>query len=78
MRAGGSPSRMRKARRAGRGRGLEILADIRQADQRAADIITHLRQLLKKRSEIDLQEFNVNDAMRHLSLHRLGLCGCPA
>jgi len=41
----------------------EILADIRQADQRAADIITHLRQLLKKRSEIDLQEFNVNDAI---------------
>jgi C4-dicarboxylate-specific signal transduction histidine kinase len=41
----------------------EILADIRQANQRAADIITHLRQLLKKRSEIDLQEFNVNDAI---------------
>jgi signal transduction histidine kinase len=41
----------------------EILADIRQADQRAADIIAHLRQLLKKRSERDLEEFNLNDAL---------------
>ncbi len=41
----------------------EILADIRHADRRAADIITHLRQLLKKRSEIDVREFNLNDAI---------------
>jgi signal transduction histidine kinase len=41
----------------------EILVDIRQADQRAADIITHLRKLLKKRSESDLREFNLNDAI---------------
>jgi signal transduction histidine kinase len=41
----------------------EILVDIRQADQRAADIITHLRELLKKRSESDLREFNLTDAI---------------
>jgi signal transduction histidine kinase len=41
----------------------EILGDIRQADQRAAEIIQHLRKLLKRRSEIDLQEFDLNDAI---------------
>jgi signal transduction histidine kinase len=41
----------------------EILCDIRQADQRAGDIIVHLRQLLHKRSEFELQEFDLNDAV---------------
>lgn len=41
----------------------EILGDIRQADQRAADIIQHLRKLLKKQVEIELQEFDLNDAI---------------
>jgi signal transduction histidine kinase len=41
----------------------EILADIREADQRAAEIMQHLRKLLKKRSEIELQEFDLNEAI---------------
>ena len=41
----------------------EILGDIRQADQRAADIIQHLRKLLKRKSEVELQEFDLNDAI---------------
>ena len=41
----------------------EILTDIRQADQRAADIIRHLRKLLKRRSEIELHDFDLNDAI---------------
>ena len=41
----------------------EILGDIRQADQHAADIIGHLRNLLKRSSEIELQEFDLNDAI---------------
>ena len=41
----------------------EILGEIRQADQHAADIITHLRKLLKRGSDIDLQEFDLNDAV---------------
>jgi C4-dicarboxylate-specific signal transduction histidine kinase len=41
----------------------EILHDIRQADQHAADIIGHLRKLLKQRSEIEVQEFDLNDAI---------------
>jgi len=49
---------------------LEILADIRASDQRAADIITHLRGLLKKQSESELQEFDLNDALR-AALHML-------
>ena len=40
----------------------EILANIRRDDQRAADIISHLRGLLKKRDEIELQEFDLNEA----------------
>jgi signal transduction histidine kinase len=40
----------------------EILADIRQADQRATEIITHLRRLLKK-SDIELQNFDLNDTI---------------
>jgi signal transduction histidine kinase len=42
----------------------QILANIRQDDQRAADIIGHLRGLLKKRDTIDLEEFDLNDVVR--------------
>ena len=42
----------------------EILADIRRDDQRAADIINHLGGLLKKRSQIELQQFDLNDTVR--------------
>src|SRR5262249_59487555 len=42
----------------------QILANIRRDDQRAADIISHLRGLLKKRDEIELQEFDLNEAVR--------------
>ncbi|RVJ63779.1 sensor histidine kinase [Sinorhizobium medicae] len=41
----------------------QILADIRDDDQRASDIIVRLRGLLKKRSEIDWQEFDLNDVI---------------
>jgi signal transduction histidine kinase len=41
----------------------QIIADIRDDDQRAGDIIARLRGLLKKRSEIDWQEFDVNDVV---------------
>jgi signal transduction histidine kinase len=47
----------------------EILADIRRDDQRAGDIIRHLRGLLKK-SDVELEEFNLNDAI-HDALHVL-------
>jgi signal transduction histidine kinase len=48
----------------------EILADIRRDDQRAGEIIKHLGGLLKKRSETDLQEFDLNDAVQG-ALHLL-------
>jgi signal transduction histidine kinase len=41
----------------------EIIADIRRDDQRASDVITHLRTLLKQRSETELQTFDLNDAI---------------
>jgi signal transduction histidine kinase len=41
----------------------EVLSDIRQSDQRASEIIQHLRKLLKRRSDIELQEFDFNDAI---------------
>jgi signal transduction histidine kinase len=41
----------------------QILADIRDDDQRAGDIIRRLRGLLKKRSEIELQEFDLTDVV---------------
>jgi signal transduction histidine kinase len=41
----------------------QILVDIRDDDQRAGDIIVRLRALLKKRSEIDWQEFDLNDVV---------------
>lgn len=41
----------------------QILQDIQEDDQRAGDIICRMRGLLKKRSEIDWQEFDLNDVM---------------
>ena len=41
----------------------DILCDIKQADQQAAEIIKHVRKLLKRRSEIDSQAFDLNDAI---------------
>lgn len=41
----------------------EILGDIRQADERAAQIIQHLRTLLKRRSELDTRVFDLNSAI---------------
>ena len=45
-------------------RAERILANIRRDNQRAADIISHLRGLLKKRDEIELQEFDLNETVR--------------
>jgi signal transduction histidine kinase len=42
----------------------QILESIRQDDKRAADIISHLRGLLKKTDAIELQEFDLNDVIR--------------
>ncbi len=41
----------------------EILADIRRDDQRAGDVIRHLRGLLRK-GEIEIRQFDLNDAVR--------------
>ncbi len=41
----------------------QILADIRDDDQRAGDIIVRLRGMLKKRGEVELQEFDLNDVI---------------
>ena len=41
----------------------QILADITDDDQRAGDIILRLRRMLKKRSEIDWQEFDLNEVV---------------
>jgi signal transduction histidine kinase len=48
----------------------EILADIRQSDQRAGDIIAHMRGLLKKPTGAELQPFDLHDAIRD-ALHTL-------
>ena len=42
---------------------LEAITDIVVADQRADEIITHLRQLMKKKSEIEYKVFDVNDVV---------------
>jgi signal transduction histidine kinase len=42
----------------------QILDNIRRDDQRAADIISHLRGLLKKRDELELQECDLNKTVR--------------
>jgi signal transduction histidine kinase len=41
----------------------EILADIRRDDQRAADVISHIRGLLR-RNEVKFQKTDVNDIVR--------------
>jgi signal transduction histidine kinase len=41
----------------------QILEDIQEDDQRAGDIIDGMRGLLKRRSEIEWQEFDLNDVM---------------
>ena len=43
----------------------EIITDIHKSDERAADIIAHMRLLLKKRREV-VQELNLNDAIREV------------
>jgi signal transduction histidine kinase len=49
----------------------ETIADILTADRRAGEIITHLRQLMKKKPEIEYKVFDVNEvaesALRILS-----------
>jgi signal transduction histidine kinase len=42
----------------------EILGNIRRDDKRAADIISHLRGLLKRGDEEEWQEFDLNQAVR--------------
>jgi signal transduction histidine kinase len=41
----------------------KILSDIRQADEHAAGIISHVKTLLKRRSEVEPQEFDLNGAI---------------
>jgi signal transduction histidine kinase len=41
----------------------EIVSDIRRDDERASEVIKHLRELLKQKSEMDLQTFDLNDAI---------------
>ena len=48
----------------------EILADVRRDGQRAGEIIKQLGGLLKKGDEIELQEFDLNDAVQ-CALHLL-------
>ena len=48
----------------------EILADIRNSDQRAGDIIAHLRGLLKKRGDVDFEEVDLTNSIRN-ALHML-------
>ncbi|HEU0158118.1 MAG TPA: ATP-binding protein [Hyphomicrobiaceae bacterium] len=38
----------------------QLLADIREADGHAVDIVQHLRKLVKRSSEVELQEFDLN------------------
>ena len=42
----------------------QILADIRDDDTRACEIISRLRGLLRKRSEVPRREFDLNDVVR--------------
>ena len=42
----------------------EILVDVERDDKRAADIIRHLRTLLKEKNEGELKTFDLNDAVR--------------
>jgi signal transduction histidine kinase len=47
------------------GRAKEVLGDIRHADQHATELISHVKNLLKRRSEVEAQEFDLNDAIAH-------------
>jgi len=53
------------------GRAKELLGDIRQVDQHATEIISHVKKLLKRRSEVEARELDLNralaDAMQILS-----------
>jgi signal transduction histidine kinase len=53
-------------------RAKRVLSNIRQDDQRAADIISNLRGLLTKSSEIGLHDFNLNDVIKS-TLHIISL-----
>jgi signal transduction histidine kinase len=44
-------------------RAVQILDNILRDDQRAAEIITHLRGLLKKKDESELHEFDLNEVI---------------
>jgi signal transduction histidine kinase len=52
-------------------RAKEILGDIRQADKHATEIVSHVKKLLKRSSDFEAQELDLNkaisDAMRILS-----------
>jgi C4-dicarboxylate-specific signal transduction histidine kinase len=52
-------------------RAREILGDIRQADQHATEVISHVKKLLKRRIDVEAQELDLNkaiaDAMQILS-----------
>jgi signal transduction histidine kinase len=41
----------------------ELVGDIRRDDQRASDVIKHLRDLLKRRSEQELQTFDIDNVI---------------
>jgi len=41
----------------------ETLSDIQQANQHALDIMRHMRRLLKRRSEVPVQEFDLNEVI---------------
>jgi signal transduction histidine kinase len=43
----------------------EMLSDIRRSDQRAADVITHMRELLR-RDDSEPLEIDMNDVIRHV------------
>ncbi len=43
----------------------EMLTDIRRSDQRAADVITHMRELLR-RDDSEPVEIDMNDVIRHV------------
>jgi signal transduction histidine kinase len=48
----------------------EIVTDIRRDDQRVAEIINRVRALMKRQQDIELQDFDLNDAVRW-ALHLL-------
>jgi len=41
----------------------EALSDIQQANQHALDIMRHMRRLLRRRSEVPVQEFDLNEVI---------------